>query len=53
MIGCQNNQERGFGSFARKVRRAELLSAAIQRLLQSIHFNGRITQNGRVLESGL
>jgi hypothetical protein len=34
---------------------AEVLSAAMQRLLQSIRFNGRlsvIVQNGQVLKSG-
>ncbi len=49
------NEERSFGEFRRKVRSAEVLSAAIQRLLQAIHFNGRlsvIVQNGQVLKSG-
>ena len=49
------SDERGFGEFRRKVRAAELLSAAMQRLLQAIHFSGRlsvIVQNGQVLKSG-
>jgi hypothetical protein len=57
MIGVETheNEERSFGEFRRKVRSAEVLSAAIQRLLQVIHFNGRlsvIVQNGQVLKSG-
>lgn len=57
MIEAQSheNEERSFGEFRRKVRAAEVLSAAIQRLLQNIHFNGRlsvIVRNGRVLKSG-
>jgi hypothetical protein len=49
------NEERVFGEFRRKVRSAEVLSAAMQRLLQAIHFNGKlsvIVQNGQVLKSG-
>jgi hypothetical protein len=49
------NEERSFGEFRRKVRSAELLSASIQRLLQSIRFNGRLSvlvQNGQILKSG-
>ena len=49
------SEEKSFGEFRRKVRSAELLSASSQRLLQSIHFNGRLSvlvQNGRVLKSG-
>ena len=48
-------EERSFGEFRRKVRSAEVLSAAMQRLLQAIHFNGRLSvvvQNGQVLKSG-
>jgi hypothetical protein len=51
----ENEEERSFGEFRRKVRSAEVLSAAIQRLLQAIHFNGRLSvlvQNGQVLKSG-
>jgi hypothetical protein len=41
--------------FRRKVRSAEVLSAVVQRLLQELHFTGRLTlvvQNGRALKSG-
>jgi len=54
-IQPHENEERSFGEFRRKVRSAEVLSAAMQRLLQAIHFNGRlsvIVQNGQVLKSG-
>jgi hypothetical protein len=52
---CHQNEEKNFGEFRRKVRSAEVLSAAVQKLLESIHFSGRlsvIVQNGRVLKSG-
>jgi hypothetical protein len=45
----------GFSEFRRKIRAAEVLSAAMQRLLSDIHFNGKVSviiQNGRVLKSG-
>jgi hypothetical protein len=48
-------QEEGFGEFRRKVRSAELLSAATERLLRAIQFTGKVSvvvQNGRVLKSG-
>jgi hypothetical protein len=54
-VDTPENDERVFGEFRRKVRSAELLSAAMQRLLQAIHFSGRlsvIVQNGQVLKSG-
>jgi len=54
-VELRENEERSFGEFRRKVRSAEVLSAAMQRLLQAIHFNGRlsvIVQNGQVLKSG-
>ena len=41
--------------FRRKVRSAEILSAAVERLLCALHFTGRlciVVQNGRVLKSG-
>lgn len=50
-----NNEERSFGEFRRKVRSAEVLSAAMERLLQTVRFTGRLSvvvQNGRVLKSG-
>ena len=49
------NEERSFGEFRRKVRAAEVVSAAMQRLLRALHFNGRLSvvvQNGEVLKSG-
>jgi len=49
------NEESNFGEFRRKVRSAEVLSAAMERLLSSLHFTGRVSvvvQNGRVLKSG-
>jgi hypothetical protein len=54
-VESHQNEERSFGEFRRKVRGAEVLSAAMQRLLQTIRFNGRlsvIVQNGQVLKSG-
>ena len=54
-VHAPENEEKVFGEFRRKVRSAELLSAAMQRLLQAIHFSGRlsvIVQNGQVLKSG-
>jgi hypothetical protein len=44
-----------FVEFRRKVREAEVLSAATEHLLRSLKFTGRVTvvvQNGRVLQSG-
>jgi hypothetical protein len=48
-------EETNFGEFRRKVRSAEVLSSAMERLLWSLHFTGRVSvvvQNGRVLKSG-
>jgi hypothetical protein len=48
-------EEAGFAEFRRKVRDAEVLSAAMERLLTQIQFNGKVSvviQNGRVLKSG-
>lgn len=57
MIDAQHirSEEREFGEFRRKVRAAEVLSAAMQRLLQTIRFSGRlciVVKNGQVLKSG-
>jgi hypothetical protein len=44
-----------FLEFRRKVRDAELLSAAMERILEDLQFTGRlsvIVQNGKVLKSG-
>jgi hypothetical protein len=49
------DEESRFGEFRRKVRSAEVLSSAMERLLWSLHFTGRVSvvvQNGRVLKSG-
>ena len=55
-INPTTNEERDdFVEFRRKVRSAEVLSAAMEHLLRSIHFTGRVSvvlQNGRVLKSG-
>jgi hypothetical protein len=48
-------EEAGFTEFRRKIRAAEVLSAAMQRLLSDIRFNGKVSviiQNGQVLKSG-
>jgi hypothetical protein len=50
-----SNEEKNFVEFRRKVRAAEVLSAAMERLLLSLQFTGRVSvvvQNGRVLKSG-
>lgn len=49
------NPDRLFCEFRRKVRELELLSAATERLLTTLHFSGRLSivlQNGRVLKCG-
>jgi len=49
------SEETIFVEFRRKVRSAEMLSAAMHRLLETLGFTGRLTvvvQNGRVLKSG-
>ena len=54
-VQSHENEERSFGEFRRKVKSAEVLSAALLRLLQAIHFNGRLSvlvQNGQVFKSG-
>jgi hypothetical protein len=57
MIEVQSyeREEQSFAEFRRKVRSAEVLSAAMERLLRSLHFSGRLSlvvQNGQVLKSG-
>ena len=47
--------ERVFCEFRRKVRDSELLSAAIEKLLRSLKYTGKLSvviQNGEVLKSG-
>ena len=54
-VGSNENEERSFGEFRRKVRSAEVLSAAMERLLRTLRFTGRLSvvvQNGQVLKSG-
>jgi vacuolar-type H+-ATPase subunit I/STV1 len=49
------NEAGTFVEFRQKVRSAEVLSAAMERLLWLLHFTGRVSvvvQNGRVLKSG-
>jgi hypothetical protein len=49
------NEGNNFVEFRRKVRAAEVLSAAMEHLLKVLHFTGRVSvivQNGRVLKSG-
>ena len=49
------SDERSFVEFRRKVRAAEMLSAAMERLLRALRFTGRLSvvvQNGKVLKSG-
>ena len=51
----EKGEQGGFAEFRRKIRAAEILSAAMERLLTQIHFSGRVSvvvQNGRVLKSG-
>ena len=49
------NEGKNFVEFRRKVQAAEVLSAAIEHLLKSLKFSGKLSvmvQNGRVLKSG-
>jgi hypothetical protein len=56
MSGEDNSNEgKNFVEFRRKVRSSEVLSAAMEHLLRTLNFSGRISvviQNGRVLKSG-
>jgi hypothetical protein len=56
MSGEDNSNEgKNFVEFRRKVRASEVLSAAMEHLLRTLNFSGRISvviQNGRVLKSG-
>lgn len=50
-----DTEGQAFTELRRKIRAAEVLSAAVERLLQAIQFTGKISvvvQNGRVLKSG-
>jgi hypothetical protein len=49
------NEGGGFVEFRRKVRSAEILSAAMEQLLWMLQFTGKVSvvvQNGRGLKSG-
>lgn len=48
-------EEKCFLELRRKVRESEILSASVERLLESLHFTGRffvVVKNGRVMKSG-
>jgi hypothetical protein len=48
-------EDRSFAEFRRKIRHAEVLSAATEKLLRSLRFSGRLSivvQNGNILKSG-
>jgi hypothetical protein len=47
--------DKTFAEFRRKIREAELLSAATEKLLRSLRFSGRLSvvvKNGCILKSG-
>ena len=49
------NEGKSFVEFRRKVQAAEVLSAAMEHLLKTLRFTGRVSvvvQNGQVLKSG-
>ncbi len=51
----EHTEEKDFVEFRRKVQAAEVLSAAMEKLVRALKFSGRISvvvQNGRVLKSG-
>lgn len=57
MIEVQSYEEedKSFLEFRRKVRSAEVLSAAVERLMRGLRFSGKlciVVQNGKVLKSG-
>ena len=48
-------EDRSFAEFRRKIREADLFSAATEKLLRSLRFSGRlcvVVQNGSILKSG-
>jgi hypothetical protein len=50
-----NGEERTFAELRRKIREAELLSAATEKLLRNLRFSGRLSvvvKNGCILKSG-
>lgn len=53
--GQGDNDGKAFVEFRRKVRSAEVLSAAMEQLLRALQFSGKLSvviQNGKVLKSG-
>jgi hypothetical protein len=55
MSNPDNSEGKSFVEFRRKVQAAEVLSAAMEHLLRSLNFSGKVSvvvQNGRVLKSG-
>ncbi len=55
MMETEKGEERIFAELRRKVREADLLSAATQKLLHSLRFSGRLSvvvKNGCILKSG-
>ncbi len=50
-----SSEDKSFAEFRRKIRHAEVLSAATEKLLRSLRFSGRLSvvvQNGSILKSG-
>jgi len=50
-----NGEDKSFAELRRKVRHAEVLSAAMEKLLRTVRFSGRLSvvvQNGSILKAG-
>ncbi len=50
-----NTEDRSFAELRRKIRQADVLSTATEKLLRSLSFSGRlcvVVQNGSILKSG-
>ncbi len=55
MRDTDNTEEKAFAEFRRKMRQNEVLQAALEKLLRSLQFSGRlsvIVKNGTILKSG-
>lgn len=55
MSQLEESEGKSFVEFRRKVQTAEVLSAAMEKLIRSLRFSGKLSvvvQNGRVLKSG-
>ena len=51
----EDEEDRAFQELRRKIREAEVLSPAVESLLESVRFTGRLSvvvQNGKILKSG-